>query len=214
MSFSKPLGEILVEKGYISQQQFDAALSVEHQGKIGELLVSWGFVTKQQIGEALTIQATPPPAPPPPQQPTYNPPPPPVMPPPPVAPPPAAPDLTMDTIQTSKFKMDLKTIIYLGSLLVTAITTYFGFTMELNSRFDALEDVDNSAMVDLERKFTELENKFTPIGEGVYSADPNSTWPPSRTEYSMKDQMSRNLLVQVQKEIEEIKKDIEKLENK
>ncbi len=206
MSSSKPLGEILVEKGYITKQQLDAALSVDNQGKIGELLVSWGFVTQQQIGEALTIQSTPPP-PPPPQQPIYNPPPP-------VAPPPVAPDLTMDTIQTSKFKMDLKTIIYLGSLLVTAITTYFGFTMELNSRFDALEDVDSSAMVELERKFTALENKFTPIGEGVYSADPNSTWPPSRTEFSMKDQLSRNMIVQIQKEIEELKEDIEKLENK
>ena len=205
MSSSKPLGKILVEKGYITQQQLDAALSVDNQGKIGELLVSWGFVTQQQIGEALSIQATPPPSPPLPPPPIYVPP---------IPPQPVAPDLTMDTIQSSKFKIDLKTIIYLGSLLVTAITTYFGFTMELNSRFDALEDVDNTAMVELERKFTALENKFTPIGEGVYSADPNSTWPPSRTEYSMKDQMSRNLLVQVQKEIEEIKKDIEKLESK
>ena len=97
---------------------------------------------------------------------------------------------------------------------MTAITTYFGFTMELNSRFDALEDVDSSAMIELERKFTTLENKFTPIGEGVYSADPNSTWPPSRTEFSMKDQLSRNMIVQIQKEIEELKRDIEKLENK
>ena len=204
MSFSKPLGEILVEKGYISQQQLDAALSVDHQGKIGELLVGWGFVTKQQIGEALSIQATPPP-PPPPQQPTYNPPPPPVMPPPPVAPPPAAPDLTMDTIQTSKFKMDLKTIIYLGSLLVTAITTYFGFTMELNSRFDALEDSDSSAMVEFEKRIVALENKLT-------SGCPNC--PPSRTEYNMKDQLSRNMLLEVQKDTEEIKEDIEKIEGK
>ena len=158
-------------------------------------------------GAAPSPAGAAPPPPPPPLQPIYNPPPP-------VAPPPSAPDLTMDTLQTSKFKIDLKTLIWIGSLLVTGITTYFGFTMELNSRFDALEDVDNTAMVDLERKFTALENKFTPIGEGVYSADPNSTWPPSRTEYSMKDQMSRNLLVQVQKEIEDIKKDIEKLENK
>ena len=205
MSSSKPLGEILVEKGYITQQQLDAALSVDNQGKIGELLVSWGFVTQQQIGEALSIQATPPPSPPLPPPPMYAPP---------VPPQPIAPDLTMDTIQSSKFKIDMKTLIWIGSLLFTGASTYFGFMMELNSRFDSLEDVDNSAMVELERKFTALENKFTPIGEGVYSADPNSTWPPSRTEYSMKDQMSRNLLVQVQKEIEALKKDIEKLESK
>jgi len=136
----------------------------------------------------------------------YNPPPP--------STPPGVPDLTMDNVQQSKFKIDMKTLIWVGSLLFTGISTYFGFMMELNSRFSSLEDVDNSAMIELERKFTELKNTYTPIGEGVYSADPNSTWPPSRTEFSMKDQLSRNMIVQIQKEIEELKKDIEKLEDK
>ena len=200
------IGQILVQKGYISQQQLEAALSQQGNGQIGQLLIAWGWLTKEQLDDALQIQTPPPPTPPPP--PVYTPPiPPPVA-------PPSAPDLTMDTLQTSKFKIDMKTLIWIGSLLFTGASTYFGFMMELNSRFDSLEDVDNSAMVELERKFTALENKFTPIGEGVYSADPNSTWPPSRTEYSMKDQMSRNLLVQVQKEIEDLKKDIEKLESK
>ena len=201
------VGQILVQKGYISQQQLDAALSQQGDGQIGQLLIAWGWIKKEQLDDALLVQAPPPPPTPPP--PVYTPP----VAPPPVAPP-FAPDLTMDTLQTSKFKIDMKTLIWIGSLLFTGASTYFGFMMELNSRFDSREDVDNSAMVELERKFTALENKFTPIGEGVYSADPNSTWPPSRTEYSMKDQMSRNLLVQVQKEIEDIKKDIEKLENK
>ena len=201
------IGQILVQKGYISQDKLDAALSQQGDGQIGQLLIAWGWITKEQLDDALLFQAPPPPpAPPPPVQPIYNPPPP-------VAPPPA-PDLTMDTLQTSKFKIDMKTLIWIGSLLFTGVSTYFGFTMELNSRFDALEDVDNSAMVDLERKFTSLENKFTPIGEGVYNADPNSTWPPSRTEFSMKDQLSRNMIVQIQKEIEELKRDIEKLESK
>jgi len=195
------IGQILVQKGYISQQQLDAALSQQGDGQIGQLLISWGWITKEQLNDALVVQAPPPPTPPPP---VYAPP---------VAPP-FAPDLTMDTLQTSKFKIDMKTLIWIGSLLFTGVSTYFGFTMELNSRFDALEDVDNSAMVDLERKFTSLENKFTPIGEGVYNADPNSTWPPSRTEFSMKDQLSRNMIVQIQKEIEELKRDIEKLESK
>ena len=201
------IGQILVQKGYITQQQLDAALSQQGDSQIGQLLIAWGWIKKEQLDDALQTQAPPPPPAPPP--PVYAPP----VAPPPVAPP-SAPDLTMDTIQTSKFKIDMKTLIWIGSLLFTGVSTYFGFTMELNSRFDALEDVDSSAMIELERKFTELENKFTPIGEGVYSADPSSTWPPSRTEYTMKDQMSRNLLVQVQKDIEEIKKDIEKLENK
>ena len=201
------IGQILVQKGYITQQQLEAALSQQGDGQVGQLLINWGWLTQEQLSEALSAQAPPPP---PPTPPVYAPPP---VAPPPFAPP-VAPDLTMDNVQSSKFRIDLKTIIYLGSLLVTGLTTYFGFMAELNSRFDALEDVDSSAMVDLERKFTALENKFTPIGEGVYSADPSSTWPPSRTEYAMKDEMSRHLLVQVQKEIEEIKKDLEKLENK
>ena len=200
------VGQILVQKGIINQGQLDAALTQQGDGQIGQLLINWGWITKEQLDEALTLQAPPPP-PPPVQQPIYNPPPPPMS-------PPSVPNLTMDNIQKSKFKIDLKTIIYLGSLLVTGLTTYFGFMAELNSRFDALEDVDSSAMVELERKFTALENKFTPIGEGVYNADPNSTWPPSRTEYNMKDQMARNMLVQIQKDIEDLTKDIEKLENK
>ena len=199
---SSDIAQKLVQKGIITQQQLDYAMQHDKGGQLEELLIGWDLVTKEQIDE-LSAPIAPPP---PPMQPRYNPPPPPIA--------PQAPDLTMDKIQTSKFKMDLTTIIYLGSLLVTAITTYFGFTMELNSRFDALEDVDSSAMIELERKFTTLENKFTPIGEGVYSADPNSTWPPSRTEFSMKDQLSRNMIVQIQKEIEELKRDIEKLENK
>ena len=200
------IGQILVQKGYISQQQLEAALSQQGNGQIGQLLIAWGWLTKEQLDDALQIQTPPPPTPPPP--PVYTPPvPPPVT-------PPSAPDLTMDTLQTSKFKIDMKTLIWIGSLLFTGASTYFGFMMELNSRFDALEDVDNSAMVELERKFTELKNTYTPIGEGVYSADPNSTWPPSRTEYNMKDMMARNLLVEIQKDIEELKKDIEKLEEK
>ena len=201
MSFSKPIGEILVEKGYVTQEQLNAALSVKSDGKIGELLVSWGFVTQQQIGEALTLQAPPPPPPPPPmvQQPIYNPPPPP----PPVAP--TAPDLTMDNIQQSKFKIDLKTIIYLGSLLVTGITGYFTFMSELDSRFAALEDVDSTAMVEFEKRLVALENKLI---SGCKDC------PPSRTEYNMKDQMSRNMLMQVQKAADDNKEDIEKIEGK
>ena len=42
------------------------------------------------------------------------------------------PDLTMDNLQTSKFKIDLKTMIYIGSLLVSGITMYFTFMSELD----------------------------------------------------------------------------------
>ena len=206
MSSSKPLGEILVEKGYITQQQLDAALSVQGNDQVGQLLISWNFITQEQLLNALNIQAPPPP--PPPVQPVYQQS---------IAPPQQSiggPDLTMSNLQTSKFRIDLKTMIYLGSLIVTALTGYFTFMSELDSRFNALEGQDKDLMVNIDKRLTELENRFTPIGDGVYSVDPKGTWPPSRGEYKMKDEMSRAKIVELEKEIARILKDIEKLEKK
>jgi len=200
------LGDILVQKGIIQQQQLDAAIAVQGEEQIGQVLINWGWLTQEQLMSALDIQAPPPPPPPPP----------PVYQPPPVAPPPptGGPDLTMNTLQTSKFKIDLKTLIYIGSLLFSGITMYFTFMAELDSRFGALETGDKDLMIDMDRRMVELENKFTPIGDGVYAVDPSSTWPPSRGEYKMKDEMSRNMLIQIQEDIEDIKDDIEKIEKK
>ena len=207
------IGEILVSKGYVTQQQIDGVLAVKgDDAQVGQVLIQWGLLTQEQLMEALDIQAPPPPPPPPPvqpqipQQPMYQQPP--------VAPPMGAPDLTMDNLQTSKFKIDLKTMIYIGSLLISGVTMYFTFMSELDSRFGALETGDKDLMIDMDKRMVELENRFTPIGEGVYSVDPNSTWPPTRQEYKMKDEMSRNMLMQIQEDIEDIKKDIEKIERK
>ena len=218
------IGEILVSKGYVTQQQLDGVMAVKGDDvQVGQVLIQWGLLTEQQLMEALEIQTPPPPPPPPPVQPQipqqqmYQQPP--------VVPPAGAPDLTMDTLQTSKFKIDLKTMIYIGSLLVSGITMYFTFMSELDARFGALEDGDNTMMVDMDKRLTaletnidkrvtELENKFTPIGDGVYAVDPNSSWPPSRGEYKMKDEMSRNKIMTLEKEIEELKEEIEDLEDK
>ena len=225
------IGEILVEKGYVTQQQIDGVMAVKGEGaQVGQVLIQWGLLTQEQLMEALDIQAPPPPPPPPPptmQQPVQ-----PGYPPQPgypqqpqVVQPTGGPDLTMDNLQTSKFKIDLKTMIFVGSLLVSLVTMYFTFMGELDARFGALEDGDNTMMVDMDKRLTELEtnidkrvteleNKFTPIGDGVYSVDPNTTWPPSRGEYKMKDEMSRNKIMTLEKEIEELKEEIEDLEDK
>ena len=217
------IGEILVQKGYVTQQQLDGVLAVKgDDAQVGQVLIQWGLLTQEQLMEALDIQAPPPPPPPPPppvqpQQPMYQQPP--------VAPPPSAPDLTMDNLQTSKFNIDLKTMIYIGSIVFSAVTMYFTFMSELDARFGALEDGDNTMMVDMDKRLTaletdmdkrltELENTFTPIGDGVYAVDPNSSWPPSRGEYKMKDEMSRNKIMALEKEIEELKEEIEDLEDK
>tara|TARA_B100001758_G_scaffold236768_1_gene238207 strand:- start:2719 stop:3384 length:666 start_codon:yes stop_codon:yes gene_type:complete len=210
------IGEILVQKGYVSQQQVDGVLAVKGpDAQVGQVLIEWGLITEVQLKEALGIQAPPPPPPPPvapafQQQPMAQQPVAPQAPPQPSV----APDLTMDTIQTSKFKIDLKTMIYIGSLLVSGITMYFTFMGELDARFSSLENKDDSVIVELEKKFTALENKFTPIGEGVYAVDPNTTWPPTRQEYTMKQNMNANMLMEIQKDIEDIKRDIEKIEKK
>ena len=214
------IGEILVQKGYITQQQLDGVLAVKGpDAQVGQVLIQWGLLTEQQLMEALEIQ-TPPPPPPPvqPVQPVYQPPVQPVA-------PPTTPDLSRDVLMKSKFKIDLKTLIWVGSLLISGVTMYFTFISELDERFGNLEQQDNTLVVDIDKRLTllesnfdkritDLENKFTPIGDGVYSVDPSGTWPPSRGEYKMKDEMSRTKIVELEKEISRILKDIEKLEKK
>ena len=118
-----------------------------------------------------------------------------------------------------------KTLIFIGSGLVSLITMYFTFQSELDTRFAALEGQDDTVMVeldkrltvmetDMDKRLTELENKFTPIGDGVYTVDPNSTWPPSRGEYKMKDELSRNKITELEKTIERLLEDIKTLEKK
>ena len=221
------IGEILVSKGYVTQQQLDGVMAVKGEDvQVGQVLIQWGLLTEQQLMEALEIQTPPPPPPPPPpvqpqipQQPMYQQPIQPQM-----AQPSGGPDLTMDNLQTSKFKIDLKTMIWIGSMLVSVITMYFTFMSELDTRFGALENQDNTLVVDidkrltaletnLDKRVTELENKFTPIGDGVYSVDPSGTWPPSRGEFKMKDELQFNKIIALEKEIEELKEEIEDLED-
>ena len=217
---AQKIGEILVQKGYVTQQQLDGVLAVKGEdAQVGAVLIEWGLLTQEQLMEALEIQAPPPP-PPPPVQPVYQQP---IQPQ--VVQPMTAPDLSMDKLQVSKFKIDLKTLIFVGSMLVSGVTMYFTFMSELDSRFASLESTDDSVMVELDKRLTsmetsvdkrltDLENKFTPIGDGVYSVAPSGTWPPSRGEYKMKDEMSRTKIVELEKEIARILKDIEKIEKK
>ena len=122
--------------------------------------------------------------------------------------------MTKQISENTSFKIDLKTLIWLGSLLITILTGYFTFKSELDSRFNTLEATDNAQIVQLEKKFTELENKFTPIGEGVYAVDPETTWPPSRNEYQMKDNMQVMKIKLLVDGLEEIKEELKVLRSK
>ena len=55
---SKQLGELLMERGIVKQQQLDHALSTQKArgGLLGQVLVELGFATEEQIAQAITAQ--------------------------------------------------------------------------------------------------------------------------------------------------------------
>ena len=59
----KPIGDILIKKGYVDQQKLDAAVMAtkDTDMQLGEILVQWGWITDEQLQDALHTQAPPPP---------------------------------------------------------------------------------------------------------------------------------------------------------
>ncbi len=55
---NKQLGELLIERGIINENQLEKALTMQKEkgGLIGELLVALGFVKEEDIAQALTAQ--------------------------------------------------------------------------------------------------------------------------------------------------------------
>ena len=55
---NKQLGELLVERGIINQQQLEKSLAIQREkgGLIGEIMVALGFVKEEDIAQALTAQ--------------------------------------------------------------------------------------------------------------------------------------------------------------
>lgn len=55
---NKQLGELLIERGIINQQQLDKALATQKErgGLIGEILVDFGYAKEEDIAQALTAQ--------------------------------------------------------------------------------------------------------------------------------------------------------------
>jgi hypothetical protein len=88
--------------------------------------------------------------------------------------------------------------------VTTVISAYFGLMASINSKF-----------VDLEIKVQEALEKPKP-GTGIYTIDmgdpaATNTWPPTRMEFNMKDQMARNKIDAVIKEMDELKEEIKEL---
>ena len=106
--------------------------------------------------------------------------------------------------EESKFQISIKTLVGIVVAVATIISAYFGLMASINSKFS-----------DLEIKVQEALEKPLP-GTGTYTIDmgdpaATNTWPPTRMEFNMKDQMARNQIDQLVKEIEDINEEIKLL---
>ena len=87
--------------------------------------------------------------------------------------------------EDSKFQVSIKTLISIVAAVITVVSAYFGLMSSINSKF-----------VELENKVQEALESPKP-GTGTYTIDmgdpaASNTWPPTRMEFNMKDQMARN----------------------
>ena len=106
--------------------------------------------------------------------------------------------------EDSKFQISVKTLIAIVVAVATVISAYFGLMASINSKFS-----------ELEVKIQEALEKPKP-GTGTYTIDmgdpaATNTWPPTRMEFNMKDQMARNKIDVLAKEIEELNDEIKLL---
>jgi len=106
--------------------------------------------------------------------------------------------------EDSKFNISIKTLVSIVVAVVTVVSAYFGLMSTINSKFS-----------DLEIKVQEALEKPLP-GTGIYTIDmgdpaATNTWPPTRMEFNMKDQMARNQIDALVKEVDELKEEIKLL---
>ena len=106
--------------------------------------------------------------------------------------------------EESKFQISIKTLVSIVVAVVTVVSAYFGLMSTINSKFTELESKVNEAL------------ELPKPGTGIYTIDmgdpaATNTWPPTRMEFNMKDQMARNKIDAVIKEIEEINEEIKLL---
>lgn len=59
MPQTKRIGEILLEKSFITELQLEHALKIQkalEQKQLGQILLDLGYITKAQLGKAIAIQ--------------------------------------------------------------------------------------------------------------------------------------------------------------
>ena len=106
--------------------------------------------------------------------------------------------------EESKFQISVKTIISIVVAVATVISAYFGLMASINSKFAELESKVEKAL------------ELPKPGTGTYTIDmgdpaASNTWPPTRMEFNMKDQMARNQIDGLVKEMDEMKEEIKLL---
>ena len=106
--------------------------------------------------------------------------------------------------EESKFQISVKTLITIVIGVATIISAYFGLMASINSKFAELEGKVEKAL------------ELPKPGTGTYTIDmgdpaASNTWPPTRMEFNMKDQMARNQIDGLVKEMDEMKEEIKLL---
>ena len=106
--------------------------------------------------------------------------------------------------EDSKFQISVKTLVSIVVAVVTVVSAYFGLMASINSKFEDLEDKVQRAL------------ELPKPGTGTYTIDmgdpaATNTWPPTRMEFNMKDQMARNQIDQLIKDLDELKEEIKLL---
>ena len=106
--------------------------------------------------------------------------------------------------EDSKFQISVKTLVSIVVAVVTIVSAYFGLMASINSKFSELESKVEQAL------------ELPKPGTGTYTIDmgdpaATNTWPPTRMEFNMKDQMARNQIDQLIKDLDELKEEIKLL---
>ena len=106
--------------------------------------------------------------------------------------------------EDSKFQISIKTLVGIVTAVITVVSSYFGLMATINSKFSELEVKVNEAL------------ELPKPGTGTYTIDmgdpaATNTWPPTLMEFNMKDQMARNKIDVLTKEIEELNEEIKLL---
>ena len=106
--------------------------------------------------------------------------------------------------EESKFQISVKTLVTIVVAVATVISAYFGLMASINSKFAELEGKVEKAL------------ELPKPGTGIYTIDmgdpaASNSWPPTRMEFNMKDQMARNQIDALVKEIDEMKEEIKEL---